>query len=171
MAHFSDLKRMAACLLHGITLAPTGIITGSSGGGGSVIPTVLYPDGFRVRRFGLNNAGRIVYDDFGEPVDLTAQINFIEFIQFGRIKSLHNKNEEMIDDRGISTNRTSHIGGRTSTKATLTMFIPLETNIQENDIVIFPTNTLETYRVRDIGYDTHAGRKVFTAIFESKTSR
>ena len=172
MAHFSDLSRMAQCLLHGITLAPTGTITGGDGtGGGNVDPSILYPDAFQVRRFGINDDGRILYDDFGEPEDLSAQINYKQFIQYGRIKAIHNKNDEILDNGGVATSRNSHIGGRTSPRSIIKFYIPLNTNVKENDVIIFPINTQESYRVRDIAYDSTAGRQIFTAIFESKISR
>ena len=106
----------------------------------SVIDNVIeasFVDQIEVRRFGLNNGVQIAYDEFGEPIDLSAQQNYTSYIHNCTIEVLTEENDEK-----------SAVGGRGSSKEYMKINVSLTADIVENDLIVYPIGSNDVYRVR-----------------------
>ena len=88
-------------------------------------------------RFGVSSSGSVVsYDIYGEPIEgITDYKN--ELTIYG-----------VVDKTDITNDDNSDIGGRPMCKRTVINFITsLQTDIQRNDVVEYPLDSNEFYRI------------------------
>jgi hypothetical protein len=112
-----------------------------------------------LRRFGINQYGRITYDDFGEPVDLEAQTNYLSWTFFGKA-----------DYKSLEDDMQSNAGARSDEKEKLEVLVGENEDIQIGDVLIYPIGSGDSYRVMK-DYRESSKRRVILAINENKITK
>lgn len=103
------------------------------------------------RRFGVNSSGVISLDIFREPINLDAQVNYLSEVFRCRVEE---KTEENDDN--------SENGGRGNDFEHLKILISKTADILENDVIIYPIGSNDTYRVvKDINIETIPKRYIY----------
>lgn len=141
---FCSLKR----LINNASNPPSGIVEGS------------FSHDIEVRRFGVNGSGVITYDEFGEPIDLNAQTNYISYILPCTIEMYDEENDEK-----------SHVGGRPSKNEYMYFQVSLTADIIENDLVFYPPYSNNSYRVQKDRQMLSNGKRMIYAYYEVRSTK
>ena len=118
---FCSLKKV----IDNATNPPSGIIEAS------------FVDEIERRRFGVNVDGVITYDEFGEPIYLNGQVNYLSLVILCNIDAKTEENDEK-----------SSVGGRGSNKEYIKIEVSMTADIMEGDLIIYPVGSNDAYRVR-----------------------
>lgn len=103
------------------------------------------------RRFGVNSSGVITLDVFREPIVLEAQTNY-----------LSENFPCRVDEKTEENDNSSENGGRGNDFEHLKIQISRTADILENDVIIFPIGSNDTYRViKDINLETIPKRYIY----------
>ncbi len=114
-----------------------------------------------VRRFGIDqNQTTIINDDFGEPIDLTAQQNYFSFIINAKLEIEEEKNDE-----------SSKVGGRVSGNSKMMFHVKFNEDLLLNDLVVYPPYSNQTYRVIFADPRPESRKRIITAINDDKSTK
>jgi hypothetical protein len=143
---FCGIKKLTSCLRSELNT-----------NNGIVLATML--DEIEVRRFGMIQDGTpIVNDGFGEPVNMEAQQNYKSWIIKVDIDAENQENQE-----------SSAIGGRSGTNENIVFYCVITEDLQENDLVIYPIGSNNSFRIRKDSIIPKQFKRKITAYSEVKS--
>lgn len=122
--------------------------------------TAMVGSNFLKRRMGINEAGLIEYDIYGEPVNLSGQVNYLETT----LKAIIERKVESNDDQ-------SNIGGRGDNKRELIKIVcPIDMDILEGDLISYPIGSNDWFEVKTIAFSGNINKTV-NAYLEVRSSK
>lgn len=116
-------------------------------------------DEIELRRFGLSASGTVLeFDDFGDPTNINDSQTYYSLTFKAKVEMKTEENDE-----------SSNAGGISSPKEYMLAVIPLDLEIYENDILIYPIGSNDAYRVRSISLEQSKKRRTIKSYREFKS--
>lgn len=123
------------------------------------IITAINSEFIRLRRFGIDSSGNAIQiNKYGEPLVPTGSVYFEKIIS-GVITKQDNENDEK-----------STIGGKSSHDEFLQVTISLTEDVQENDLVEYPLDSNNWYKVDKLFYVNSGTQRYFKAYSEVRST-